>query len=193
MGRAPFPHLIALLCGLLVAVAVGCGGDRSHLIPDQRASNLTRQLDDIKSSIDAGRCDGLSAKVARFHDDATDLPNSVDRRLRRRINDGVASLQEHAVDDCDAAAAAKTQTQTTDTTTTETQTDTVTTDTTTTTAPPDTTTTTTPAPPTDTTTAPTDTTTVPSDGGGGGTGTSTTPSATTPSDNGGTPGEDQLP
>jgi hypothetical protein len=189
VGRVPFPYLIALLCGFLVAVAVGCGADRSHLIPGQRASDLTRQLDDIKSSIDAGQCDGLSAKITRFHDDATNLPNSVDRRLRRRINDGVGSLQAHAVDDCEAAAAAKTQTQTTDTTPTETQTETVPTDTTTTTVPTDTTTT--PAPPTDTTTAPTDTTTVPGDGGG--TGTPTTPGATTPSDNGGTSGEGVTP
>jgi hypothetical protein len=182
VGRAPFPHLVALLCGFLAAVAVGCGGDDSNLIPSQRASDLTGQLDQIKSAIDDGSCDGLSAKVSRFKADAASLPPNVDRRLRSRINDGAAALQQHAVDDCQAAAQAKTQTQTTDTTTDTTPAETTPTQT----APP--TTTTTPAETTPTETTPTETTptatTPPTD-------TTTTPDAG--ADNGGTPGEVPTP
>jgi hypothetical protein len=176
VGRAPIPHLLALACGFVLAVfvATGCGGDRANLIPSQRASDLVGQLDDIKSQIDSGDCSGLATKVDTFHDDATSLTKPVDSRLRKRINDGVKSLQAHAVDDCQAAAQAQTQTQTTDTTTTETQTTetvpttTTTTPTTTTETTPTTTTETTPTTPSDTSPAPTDTgsTAAPPDTGG---------------------------
>jgi hypothetical protein len=187
VGRVPLPHLIALLCGFLAAAAIGCGADRSHLIPSDRASRLTQQLDDIKASIDAGDCTGLAARVDQFHDDATSLTKPVDSRLRKRLNDGVGALQEHAVADCEAVAKAKTTatqptTTQTDTTPTETvqtdttPTETVPTDTTPTTPPTDTTTTTTP-PADTTTTPPADTTTTPPPSPG----------------NGGTPGQGELP
>jgi hypothetical protein len=183
VGRAPLPHLIALLCGFLAAAAVGCG-DRSNLIPAQRASDLTSQLDAIKSAIDAGRCDGLSARVKAFHDDATSLDPAVDRRLRTRLREGANSLQDNAVDDCQAAAAEQTQTQTTDTTPETTPTETVPTTTTPTTVQTETT----PTAPPETTTAPPSTATPPSDqtpttADGGGTG----------GDTGGTPGAEQTP
>jgi hypothetical protein len=179
--RAPFPHLVALLCGVLAAFAVGCG-DRSNLIPQSRADNLTQQLADIKAAVDQGECDGLSDRVKTFHDDATNLSSSVDARLRKRINDGVASLQDHAAKDCATARDAQTQTQT-DTTPTDTQTETQTTETQTT----ETQTTETATTPPDTTTTPT-TTDTPS------TGTPETPSTAAPPDTGGvTPGDGTTP
>jgi hypothetical protein len=167
------PHLLALLCGLAAALAVGCG-DRSNLIPPSRASELTQQLAGLQASIDAGECDGLSGRVAAFRADAADLGGAIDKRLRARINDGAASLKAHAVSTCeDKAAAARQQTETqpsettpqdtqTDTTATETQTQTVTTETTpSTVTPPATTTPTTPDPTTPTTPDPSG----PGDGG----------------------------
>jgi hypothetical protein len=151
------PHLLALLCGLAVALAVGCG-DRSNLIPPSRASELTQQLSDLQASIDAGECDGLSARVTAFHDDAADLGGKVDKRLRARINDGAASLQERAVSDCEAAAEAaqrQTETQPSDTTPPDTQTDTTPTETQTQTAPTETTPSTVTPPQTTTPTTPT--------------------------------------
>jgi hypothetical protein len=186
VGRVPL-HLLALLAGFAasVAVATGCGADRSNLIPSQRADDLVSQLDAIKERIDAGRCDGLEQKVDAFHDDATSLTKPIDSRLRKRINEGVRSLQAHAVDNCEAVAQAQTETPTdttpTDTTPAETQTaETQTTPTSTTTTP----TTTETTPPTDTT----PTTTTPPD-----TGTPTTPDGGDGSANGGTPGEEQTP
>jgi cell division protein FtsN len=168
VARAPLPHLAALICGVLAALAVGCG-DRSNLIPSSRADQLNQQLADIKASVDQGRCDGLEDRVKAFHDDATSLSSSVDARLRRRINEGVKALEDTAVGDCEQVARAQTQpTETTDTTTTET----TTTDTEpsqaqpeTTSVPSDTTTTET-TPLTPTTTTPT----TPGDDGTGGTG-----------------------
>jgi type II secretory pathway pseudopilin PulG len=170
------PHLLALLCGFAAALAVGCG-DRSNLIPSSRASELTQQLADMRASIAAGECDGLSGRVEAFHDDAADLGSGVDKRLRSRINQGAASLREHAVTDCQDEATRRRQaaTQPSDTTPPDTQTDTTTTETSTETVP------------TDTTTTPT--TTTPSDTAPPATTTPTTPAGptpTTPSDNGGT-------
>jgi hypothetical protein len=168
------PHLLAaLLCGFAAALALGCG-DRSNLIPAGRSSELTQQLSDLQASIAAGECDGLSGRVTAFRNDAADLGGAVDRRLRERINDGAASLREHAVSDCQAAADAarrQTETQPTDTTTTDTQTDTTATET----QPQTVTTQTTPstATPPQTTTPTTPTTATP-----------TTPDATAPGEGG---------
>ena len=182
MPRAPLPHLVALLCGALAALAVGCG-DRSNLIPQSRADDLTKQLADIKAAVDQGECDGLADRVKTFHDDATNLSSSVDSRLRKRINDGVAALQDTAGKDCQDAADA--QTQTTDTTT-EPPADTTTTQTQTT-----------ETQTTDTTTVPPDTTSTPATPSTSTPGTPTTPatpSTSTPPDTGGvTPGDGSTP
>jgi hypothetical protein len=198
VGRASLPHLLALLCGfaLVVLVATGCGGDRSNLIPSQRAQDLVGQLDDIKAKIDAGDCDGLESKLTTFHDDATSLPGQVDSRLRKRINAGVTSLRAHAVDQCQAVAEAgtdttPTDTTPTDTTTTETQTDTTPTETTPTEATPTDTT------PSDTT--PSDTTppdsgvTPPTDTSGAGDGSGSGDGSTPADGNGGTSGDGDTP
>lgn len=178
MGR--FPHLLALLCALVLAAlaASGCGSDRSNLIPSQRAQELTAQLDALKAQIDAGQCAGIAARVRVFHDDATTLPNAVDKRLRRRINDGVTSLRKNALTTCRNAAAKlaaeqqdQTQTDTTPTDTTTTETTTTTTETTPTTSTPTISTPTETTPPT---------TVTPPDTGGGTAG----PSDTTPGDTG---------
>lgn len=148
--RAPLPHLVALLLGAGAAVAVGCG-DRSNLIPDNKASDLTSQLADIKSRIAQGDCDGITGDVRQFRTAVIALgKNGVDSSLRRRLREGADSLLDHASDACVAVRNGQTQTETTDTTTTETDTTPTTTVTTvtTTTQTTDTTPTTTTPPPT---------------------------------------------
>jgi hypothetical protein len=189
--RAPLPHLAALICGFVAALVVaGCGADRSNLIPAGSASTLSAQLTDIKSAIDAGECDGLASKVKAFHDDATGLDGSVDKRLRTRLRLGANSLSAHAVEDCVTTQEQQSETDTVDTTTTETVPDTTTTETQTETATVPTDTTTTPTTSVPTTTTPPDTTTTPDDGTGDTGGTDT---GTVEPDVGGTSGEEQLP
>jgi hypothetical protein len=174
--RRALPHTIALLLGVLAALAVGCGS-RSNLIPGGDATNLKAQLAQIKQDVEAGSCDGLEDRIRRVHDDAVALPSKVDKRLRSRINDGIQALENTAGTDCRAAKAAQTQTQTQTTETVPTDTQTQPTETTTTPTTPQPTTTEPPA----TTTEPPTTVTTP-----------TTPSDTgtpaPPADNGGTPG-----
>lgn len=120
--RAPLPHLVALLLGIGAAVAVGCG-DRSDLIPQGKADQLTQQLADIKSRIDQGDCDGITGDARQFRAAVIALNNNgVDTALRRRLREGADSLLAHAAADCAAVRDGQTQTETTDTTTTETAT-----------------------------------------------------------------------
>jgi Mg-chelatase subunit ChlI len=163
--RAPLPHLLALILGVAAAIAVGCGGDRSNLIPADAAQSLKDDAAQVRQAVDGGDCAAAAAAVVRLRRDALALQPTVDRRLRQRINQFVAAMEQHAPNDCQNAKTQSTPTETqpattaTQPTTTETQ-PTVSTPTTTETQPP----------PTDTTTAPTDTTTTPADGGAGGTG-----------------------
>jgi hypothetical protein len=177
VGRR-LPQLLAILSVLAALAATGCGGDRSNLIPSQRAQELTTQLDALKDQIDAGQCDGIAEKVDTFHDDATSLTKPVDSRLRKRINEGVKALQQHASTTCRNVAArlAAEQQDTTPTESTPSDTTTTETDTTPTTATP---TTTTPTTTTPTTPAEPSTVTPPDTGGG-----TAGPSDTTPGDTG---------
>jgi hypothetical protein len=133
--RAPLPHLVALVLGVGAAVAVGCG-DRSNLIPQSKADDLTQQLADLKSRIGQGDCDGITGDVRQFRTAVIALGNNgVDASLRRRLREGADSLLQNAADDCVQVRNGQTQTETTETTTTETDTtptETVTTVTTTT-------------------------------------------------------------
>ncbi|HEU4973963.1 MAG TPA: hypothetical protein VFT50_02645 [Baekduia sp.] len=163
MRRAPLPHLCALLAGVAASVALGCG-DRSNLIPVNDAGTLKDQLAAVQDAVDAGDCAAAEAALNRADASAQQLPRSVDRRLRRRIADGLQQLHQVVPTDC----------QQTETTTTETTPETVPTETT----PPETVTTETLPPETTTTTVPTTPTTTPT--------TPTTPTETTPTET--TPG-----
>ena len=162
--RRALPHLTALLCGVAAALVVGCG-DRSSLIPANRASSMKDTLTQVQSAIQSGDCAAAADGVRQLRAKAEALPKTVDARLRVRIRQGVTSLAADFGRDCAAAKLQTVQTQT-DTTPTITTTTTETTPTVTT-----------PTVTTPTTTATTPTTTTP---------TVTTPTETTTTDNGGT-------
>jgi hypothetical protein len=160
--RRALPYLLALALGVAAALAVGCG-DRSNLIPQSDAQALKNDLAELKQAVGGGDCAAAQAALDRAKRDALALPANVDRRLRRRINQQIAALQESVPKDCRSAQTTET-TPTTPTDTTPTETTPTTTETTPT-ATETTPTTTTPTTPTETTPPPTDTT--PSDGTGG--------------------------
>jgi hypothetical protein len=142
------PPLAALLLGAATALLVACGGGDGR-IPASNASSLTSALSQISSDYRAGRCESAQRDVAKAQNAVLALPDTVDARLRRRLQSGIQNLAEKVPATCSQA---QTQTQ-------QTQPDTTTNDTTST-------------PTTGTDTAPTDTT-------GTDTGTPTTPTGTT--------------
>jgi hypothetical protein len=144
---------VAFLLGLATAGLVACGGgSNDKLIPSVPSSRIQNDLDALRSAFDQHDCQAADQALTKLRHDVANLPASVDRRLRRRLNVGIAKVSARIPTDCTPP----TTTQATPTTNTTPTTDTTTTQTTTT--PPPTTTTTTTPPPTTTTPPPTDTT-----------------------------------
>ena len=148
MRMRVLPPLAALLLGAATALLFACGGGDGR-IPASNASSLTSALSQISSDYRAGRCESAQRDVAKAQNAVLALPDTVDARLRRRLQSGIQNLAAKVPATC-----SQTQTQTQ-----QTQPDTTTNDTTST-------------PTTGTDTAPTDTT-------GTDTGTPTTPTGTT--------------
>jgi cell division septation protein DedD len=162
--RRPVAIVLAAVLGTLAALATACGQDQSGLLPRTRAERLLSALDRTERAVQAGDCTRAQRALADLQTRIDNLPGSVDRDLRTRLQQGAGRLSGQVPQDCQAN-------QPTTTTTTETTpTDTTPTDTTPTdTTPTDTTPTdTTPTDTTPTDTTPTDTTTTqpaPGDGG----------------------------
>ena len=108
--------VVALLLGALSSFAVACGEDREGLISSERASDLQDHLDAIDSQVAGGKCDAVDGRLAALRRDINDLPGTVDRDLRRRLREGLETLERQAPEECRMG----TETSTTETTTTET-------------------------------------------------------------------------
>jgi hypothetical protein len=160
------PALAALVLGAATAVLVACGGDGR--IPAGDAASLKNALNQVSADYRAGRCTAAAQAVARAQNELLDLPDSVNAKLRDRLQSGISNLRKRVPATCEQA---QTQTQTTqpDTTTTETTTTQTTTTGTTDTGTTDTDTTGTDTGTTGTGTTATDTTTTGTDTGTGGT------------------------
>jgi hypothetical protein len=170
------PLLAAPLLGAAAAYVVACGGN-DNLIPASDASRVQNALNEVQADYRAGKCQDAEAAVAKARGALLNLPDSVDARLRDRLEAGVANLAKQVPASC-----GQSQTQTQQTQTQETQTDTDSTDTETTT--------TTDTGTTGTDTGTTSTPTTGTDTGTTGTGTTGTGTGTTTDGGtGGTPGE----
>ncbi|MGZ6645266.1 MAG: hypothetical protein ACXVFT_25950 [Solirubrobacteraceae bacterium] len=117
------PPLAALVLGAATALLVACGGSDGR-IPASNASSLTSALSQISSDYRAGRCAAAQRAVIRAQNDVLALPDTVDARLRQRLQSGIQNLAAKVPATC-----SQSQTQTQQTTTNTTTTDTGTTDT----------------------------------------------------------------
>jgi hypothetical protein len=132
MRMRVLPPLAALLLGAATALLVACGGGDGR-IPANNASSLTSALNQISSNYRAGNCVAAQRAVAKAQNAVLALPDTVDARLRRRLQSGIQNLAAKVPASCNQAQTQTQQTQT-DTTTNDTTstptTDTVPTDTT---------------------------------------------------------------
>jgi hypothetical protein len=151
---------LAFVLGIAAALLVACGGSNQKLLPPVSADRIKNHLAEIRQALDQQDCPKAEAGVRSLYSDLARIPNTVDRRLRTRLREGIDKLSTRVPIDCqqqitttDTVPTTTTPAPTTDTTPTDTTTTTTTTETTTTPPPP----------PTDTTPTPTDTT--PSGGG----------------------------
>ena len=101
-GRAPgvrsmrmrvLPALAALVLGAATAVLVACGGDGR--IPAGDASSLKSALNQISADYRAGHCAAAAQRaVAKAQNELLDLPDSVDAKLRDRLQSGISNLAQ---------------------------------------------------------------------------------------------------
>ena len=162
----------ALVCGALV-VLPGCGSSsKGDPIPAAQSQRLTQNIQAADQYSSDGRCARAHTKVRDARFVLSQVPQSVDSKVRQGIADGLSHLDSLITSECSQQQpSTQTQTQQTQSQTTQTQTQTTTTDTT----------------PTQTQTTPTQTTltgTSPTTTTQTQTGTST---GTTTTGNGGTP------
>jgi hypothetical protein len=160
-----FPLLLALVLGLACAGLVACGSNSGGRLPQSSANQLEGAIQDVKAASDDRDCNGVRTAITDAQREVERLGGGVDVELRRRLREGVRTLQERALTECTQPRTdATSTTDTVETTTAETQTTETAPATTTTTIP----TVTTPAPTESTTTTePPTTTTTPGDGTGG--------------------------
>ena len=133
MRMRVLPPLAALLLGAATALLVACGGGDGR-IPASNASSLTSALNQISSDFRAGHCVAAQRAVVKAQNAVLALPDTVDARLRQRLQSGIQNLAAKVPATCSQTQTQTQQTQTdtgtTDTATTDTgTTDTGTTDT----------------------------------------------------------------
>lgn len=114
MRMRVLPPLAALLLGAATALLVACGGGDGR-IPASDASSLTSALNRISSDYRAGRCESAQRDVAKAQNALLALPDTVDARLRQRLQSGIQNLAAKVPATCSQT---QSQTQPTQPTTT---------------------------------------------------------------------------
>ncbi len=156
------PYLLVFAAGVATALGlVSCGSSNNdNLLPGTRASDIVKNLDQVKQLAAEGSCADAETAVAEVRRQVTELPSSVDPRLRRALARGAAKLESVTAQCVEATTEAPVETlaipteeatsesKPTTKETTKSTPDTTETQPSTTTTPPTTTTTTTTAPPT---------------------------------------------
>ncbi|MGH2910946.1 MAG: hypothetical protein ACRDJ3_00570 [Solirubrobacteraceae bacterium] len=145
-----FRIVVVALLGAAVGVLVSCGSSGTGLIPSSNGGPLQADFAAVAEAATSGNgsCSATESALGKTEEDFLALPTSVDRGLRKRLQEGITNLRKQALVTC-----AQTTTPTTTTTTA--------------TTPTTTTTETTPTSTTPTTPETTPTTPTPTDKGGG--------------------------
>ena len=128
MRMRVLPPLAALLLGAATALLVACGGNDGR-IPANNASSLTSALNQISSDFRAGHCVAAQRAVAKAQNAVLALPDTVDARLRQRLQSGIQNLAKQVPARCSQTQTQTQQTQPDTTATNTTPADTGTSDT----------------------------------------------------------------
>ena len=115
--------ILALTLGAAVALAlVSCGSrDTKGLLPGDTADQIVSNLDKVEQDASEGSCTSAAEEVAAVQDQISNLPASVDSRLRARLEDGASRLADvvNAPGACETTSTTTTSTSTESTTTKE--------------------------------------------------------------------------
>ena len=81
---------------LLAALAVGlsaCGGNGDELVPENAAKELNANLDEVRTLVGEGDCEGASEVAGSVTDQVAEL-DGVAGKLKDALNEGAARLNE---------------------------------------------------------------------------------------------------
>ncbi len=89
------PYILVFSTGVATALAlVSCGGSSSdNLLPGGSASEIVANLDKVKKLNAEGDCTNAETAADQVRLQVTELPQSVDPKLRRALAEGAARLQ----------------------------------------------------------------------------------------------------
>ena len=98
------PRLLPL--GLALAAALilsACGSSNPKLIPQDRADQLTQTVDDIASRTDSNDCNGAQDALRSARNQVSELPRTVDQKLKSNLNKWLNHLADRIPQDCKAS------------------------------------------------------------------------------------------
>jgi hypothetical protein len=96
-----------LLLGLALAAALlvpACGGSNPKLIPQDRAQRLEDSVDLVAQRVDDEKCSSAGDALRRARNDVSELPRTVDRRLRDNLNQWLDQIGSRIDNDCKPSA-----------------------------------------------------------------------------------------
>jgi hypothetical protein len=92
-----------LLLGLALAAALllpACGSSNPKLIPQDRAQTLKDTVDQISQHTSDKDCSGAKSSLTRARNEVSELPRSVDRRLKTNLNQWLDHVGGRIPQDC---------------------------------------------------------------------------------------------
>jgi hypothetical protein len=87
----------ALVAALLLTA---CGSSDPKLIPQDRADQLTQTVDDIAARTNDEDCDGAEEALRDARNQVSELPRTVDRKLKRNLNQWLDQIGSKIDTDC---------------------------------------------------------------------------------------------
>jgi outer membrane biosynthesis protein TonB len=118
------PRRATLALGLLLATfTVGaCGTEDPELIPQTQASQLSATVDEIGTACEAEDPAAARAAVAKANDQVSELPRTLNSRLRANLREWLSHVEDRVDNDCEPQEKEPTPTATPSATETPTET-----------------------------------------------------------------------
>ncbi len=103
--------LAALAAAALTAALPACSDGVRGGLPEDDASALQREIQDVQELVAGERCGDLEGQVRQVNERLDNLPTSVSDRLEQSLRDGVARLSDTAVNECNALTVPEAETE----------------------------------------------------------------------------------
>ena len=94
--------VVVALLGAATALLVSCGSSGTGLIPAANATPLQEDFEAVERAAEAGNgsCAATESALGKTQQDFLELPESVDKGLRTRLEQGITNLHKVALEMC---------------------------------------------------------------------------------------------